>query len=566
MQKPATSCALCKKTAKEYGNDEPEVDWALYAADGSSKKPLGDSCGPCYETLTWFFPWKTWEGVVEDYEKDKSFATIFNNAKAYREEAPLPVKDKVVEGNVSVELEIQRHFSVASENDLRRSTGLARVPARTLKFLPMLTVPKEDGKGMESVYAFSEEGDETQFRKGVLTVRMGTELHRTHLPAGFFVDQDHTQDYIDYAKEKMNEFTGLKQLLDKQAYMPSYKTWRSKKLSDCTETVPEPGYEEMVADASSLLEGPAAAAATAAAAPPEAISGKKNFFTPPGMKRSSSASLLGSPEESTTAASADGSAAGSTRQPSLMSLFAGSSGSGGASLAAPSIIEDPGRGSAIGSEETLLLVEGLNPPSLEKHSTWLTACLLAALAQCCPPGGSLAEWKAKVPLAKVADGSLDGRAIVGLKKCVARMSAKNDPDKVAENMKLNAYVSQVEMAEKLVGDKMHQQSLSSLHDILDMLVSDGVAIPARVKMEVVKRLLQQLLSEKKWKEMLPILNPFLTEPGVFDHRAPTVQALATTSPEKVKLFQKYIFMDLLAPLIVEGERCKDQCSQADNVV
>eukprot|EP00971_Amphidinium_carterae_P289931 5756959-Amphidinium_carterae.5 len=174
------------------------------------------------------------------------------------------------------------------------------------------------------------------------------------------------------------------------------------------------------------------------------------------------------------------------------------------------------------------------------------------------PSGSLAEWKAKLPLSLVAEGKIDGRTITGLKKCVTRLSARKDnKEKVTEALKLNGYLSQVEEAEKLAGEKFNMQPLSKIYEVLDMFHTDGVPIPAKVKLELTKKVLQQLVAEK-YADMLETLNPFLPEIATFDYKAPKVQALAETSQEKVKLFQKYMFTDLLSPLIVEGERCKDE--------
>eukprot|EP00971_Amphidinium_carterae_P289932 5756959-Amphidinium_carterae.6 len=250
LQKAAAPCA--------------DTAWALYSAEAgvsNGKKPLGDACAACYETAVFFCPWKAWETVAEEYQKDNSFKATFDQACAYREQEALPKKDSVVEGLVSVQVQIQREFRVASENDLKRGTGLGRVPARSLKFLPVLTVPKEDGQGMETLYAFADETE--QFRKGVVTVSMSTELTKSHLPAGYTLNKDHTQDYIDHVRDRMNENNGVKQLLDKQAYLPSYSTWVAKKLGDGIEKEESQTYGEKVATTSEVLEGPAALAASA---------------------------------------------------------------------------------------------------------------------------------------------------------------------------------------------------------------------------------------------------------------------------------------------------------------
>eukprot|EP00971_Amphidinium_carterae_P352744 6492721-Amphidinium_carterae.1 len=249
---------------------------------------MGDACAACYEAASWFFPWMTWDAFVSQYRSDTSFKATADSALRHRASESLPQKPQVVEGKVSVELEVQREFAVASEGDLRRATGLTRVPAKALKYLPVLSVPCEQGTGMESLYVFAEEAEEeVKFRKAIVKVKMGTELQRIHLPEGFYLSKEHTQDMVDHCKDTSHDANGLKHLLDRTSFIPTFDMWKAKKLAEGKEKEEGESFAEAVQNSTTVLEGPAA----------QSNSNMEHCTPPASLKRSASGTIGTPPAE-----------------------------------------------------------------------------------------------------------------------------------------------------------------------------------------------------------------------------------------------------------------------------
>ena len=102
---------------------------------------------------------------------------------------------------------------MASEADLRRVTGAARIPVKALRYLPQLSVPAETGSGTELLYAFAPAAP---LRKAALKVQVTTEMEKCHLPAGFTLSEDHTDKVMSHCVSQSSLSHGCQSALGKE--------------------------------------------------------------------------------------------------------------------------------------------------------------------------------------------------------------------------------------------------------------------------------------------------------------------------------------------------------------
>ena len=158
-------------------------------------------------------------------------------------------------------------------------------------------------------------------------------------------------------------------------------------------------------------------------------------------------------------------------------------------------------------------------------------------------------WKKRLNLTKVMAGKVGGhdrRTTSGLRKKVSRMTASKDP----EVYPYKNLLKQVELAEHLMDTNMMGLSNEELTQIIDLLSAEGVTWAPITMTNLLKRRVAQMLSEKDFMKILPVIAPFENAP--FDPKAPTAGALEETLRAKVDHFQGVVIRHMMTPLLSEG--------------
>eukprot|EP00971_Amphidinium_carterae_P085901 1699397-Amphidinium_carterae.2 len=174
------------KVAKNLPLPE-DVTWALYQeskAMKAGKQACGDQCEDCYHLWSTNFAHMSWGEMIEKADRDKDFKTQVNTAKAIKQgKQNKTFQESEVKGNIMMGVEIETPFLVASERDMRRMTGMARIPRMALKGIPSVTVlahlPGGEEKGEEVLYCFKSE--ESVLRRATVKIFMGQNMISTRL-------------------------------------------------------------------------------------------------------------------------------------------------------------------------------------------------------------------------------------------------------------------------------------------------------------------------------------------------------------------------------------------------
>ena len=162
-----------------------------------------------------------------------------------------------------------------------------------------------------------------------------------------------------------------------------------------------------------------------------------------------------------------------------------------------------------------------------------------------------------MPLASVADGTMDGRTSQGLKRSATRKLSSKDAAVRAEGHLLNNFAKAVVAAEAVAPKVFWALPESELKSVLGLLVAEGMEFPASLKYNLVARRAQQLVTEKQFSKLLSVCSPW--ELKEWCPYSPCLGGLGTNEVgRKMSLWRKLVFNDLLAPLVLEGEAQRAQ--------
>ena len=141
---------------------------------------------------------------------------------------PKPAKMESVACKHRVGLKITRSFIILSEKEMRRDSGLSRIPKMPLKNLPALTVPSETGVGEETVYAFQDSAN--PHRRAELCVEMDVDLHRDVLPPETFTWLGQGDAYWKQELKDQAQDSGIAALISKEVYLPEWSKFMEERL------------------------------------------------------------------------------------------------------------------------------------------------------------------------------------------------------------------------------------------------------------------------------------------------------------------------------------------------
>ena len=164
-------------------------------------------------------------------------------------------------------------------------------------------------------------------------------------------------------------------------------------------------------------------------------------------------------------------------------------------------------------------------------------------------GDDLPSWKKRLSLEKVMGGKhtgYDKRTTNGLKK-IQRMVEAKDPDVHA----FKNWLRLVEVAEQIMESNLGGLSNEELQKCIGLLQAEGVNWAPSVRVGLVKRRVSQLLQEKAYKQLLPIIDP-MTQVEL-QPLQPMVAGLQDAMSSKFAFFQKVMVHEVMATLMQDGE-------------
>ena len=168
--------------------------------------------------------------MVEKKDGDACFAAFVQGALAAQSKGetagvPSEVKQQCVLG-----VEIEKSFVVLSEREMRKESGLHRIPRMSLKSLPQLTLPSQPGGGEpEVLYAFAD--PDQPFRKARVKSFVGECLSETLMEPSkvFWADQGKTM--LVHASTEQCAKLGVADTLQREAKLPTWDAFFLEKLA-----------------------------------------------------------------------------------------------------------------------------------------------------------------------------------------------------------------------------------------------------------------------------------------------------------------------------------------------
>eukprot|EP00971_Amphidinium_carterae_P294044 5838260-Amphidinium_carterae.2 len=196
-----------------------ETNWALYAQEGQKTVPTGSKCEKCYKFHATCFKVTCWPVFVDEYWKNESFQRIVNDAKAKYEQGSGDGRETVA-SETSVTLEVERCFVLATERDLRKMSGLARIPKSMTKGVPQLVLPadktqKSGDDETEIHYVFADA--ENPLKRARVKSSLETSLIKSQLLPTEVYRDGQAREYMQHYQQAQHQDCGLEDLLMKEA-------------------------------------------------------------------------------------------------------------------------------------------------------------------------------------------------------------------------------------------------------------------------------------------------------------------------------------------------------------
>ena len=171
-----------------------------------------------------------------------------------------------------------------------------------------------------------------------------------------------------------------------------------------------------------------------------------------------------------------------------------------------------------------------------------------------PPVDFCAELRQKLPLAQAMLREPDKRVI---NPANARKEALFKQDKTkAEANAVAVYLNLLRVASSLQKHKIMAANRDELAGALNAMERNDVEFPLEVKQSLVARRVCDLQSAERYDDVVRILEPW--EVGVFNVHAPMLGHISEmTAEDRVALFERITFKEMLVPLLLRGMAGKD---------
>ena len=238
-----------------------------------------------------------WPQFVQAVGDDAEMAALVARAKEImNSKQPYTKPQETMSGVKSVSLKVERSWIILSDKEVRRQLGVARLTKASMKSVPQMVVPCEDGSpGSEQVYVFKD--PQSQFRRATLQVVWGTQHEEKemkdvdtmwpgqglHLQGHTFQKQAETSGVLSLLQREM---AGHLRMIDFQQFVDSMQREDAEDpaVEEGPERVPVQGSEQ-----NDAFEGVAAEAMSSqVAGTPSANSSKKKPNASEGLRRSGS--------------------------------------------------------------------------------------------------------------------------------------------------------------------------------------------------------------------------------------------------------------------------------------
>ena len=209
--------------------------WALRMAlprNTGIEVPMDDKCQECFELWSLAFKAFTWEALCKQLPKDAALRAAWQEAKQQQQQ-PADNKPNYEPASVfqvkQYSMEIERSFLCLSLKDLKKLSGLQKIPKQALQFLPTIRAVDLEGDGEETFFIFKDPSN--PFRRCKLKMQeahnMETEFMspETHLwqGQGEHMYETQTKTFMDKA--------GVVNPMDKLTYLKSWDEFVEEKLS-----------------------------------------------------------------------------------------------------------------------------------------------------------------------------------------------------------------------------------------------------------------------------------------------------------------------------------------------
>eukprot|EP00971_Amphidinium_carterae_P291985 5796253-Amphidinium_carterae.5 len=444
---------------------------------------------------------------------DKKLMALVSKARSVRNgSCSSDAGNQEVKTSVVCALEVERAVKIMSEKDMRKVAKVNRIPRGMLKALPAFEVPTETG-GTEVVYAFKDE--DAQERKAKIKVISSTSLSHWDMTKQNALYSSQGQETYAHAATENGKKLGYWGFLEKESAghisLQSWNDFLEQKLM--SKHVGDDQFDGDADDGADLdeedllLVGPAAE-----------LQLEKPFITPPSKKAGNNIN----------------------RGASSNSLGGGMPGRDGFTE----------RGSAMGDSVVSEDYDG-------EQGKWGNG----PFNNVSLPGDQLQHWRERIPLHAVIEGKQDKRSITGLKRAADRMLAK--PDEEVVGAELMQFHRQVLAATQLCPSSFIGCPTEEVMRICDLLVADDFPLPEGLQFRILMRRVGRLVSEACYYELLKVLNPRVT--CAFDHLYPKLAGLHDEPRQKLALYKKVVFSELICKVIMKGQdgaaSCLSMCQQ-----
>eukprot|EP00971_Amphidinium_carterae_P347054 6488871-Amphidinium_carterae.2 len=442
----------------------------------------------------------TWEQMMEKVEEKKEFKTVVLSAKhVLLGVSPAPPKNEGVELQTCQGVVVEKSFICLTEREMKKECNLARIPKSAVRGCNTIQIPTPDGKGKETGYLFVDGAE--PYRKCKVTLSLGSTLRKEGLSKENFLWKGQGQEFhVMCLNELGEESYAALAARDMNGHLMS-STWQDFKQ---TKLLAGKGEEEddeenmCELDEGHSLVGVAAVAAAENPVSTGKKGKKKDTFQSPPEKVSVMRRLF------------------STESMSV----AGSAADDGANQAETAGSEGPSRASEGLGDEDL--------PGPDVNNRPLCIC------------------QKRIELKKCMDGSIDRRTTNGLVQAINRCTCEDTQDVLRTFQRL------VKACLAVSPENFKQLKDSEIKENLDIIEDNGEPLLPAVQHSLILRHINKLLAERRYVELMEVLNPWKTE--VFNTKKPCLAGLPPDDGERrIGTFKKTMFTDIFSKLVKAGD-------------
>eukprot|EP00971_Amphidinium_carterae_P021435 422797-Amphidinium_carterae.1 len=478
----------------------------------SIEVPADDKCLTCWELWRASFQMYSWTELCAKMQAEKEVQKAWKEALQCKEDPSkrnFELQD--VQSQREFAFEVSRHFVVLSMQELKKITGMAKIPKAVLQFIPSIMVADDYGDGQEEFWLFKN--PDMPYRTAELK-----SLQKHSVSASRMAQQSHMwaeqgNQMMKHSQEHTLKETGMTNVLEKLQYLVSVDEFLEKKVKkeidgeerDSGEL--EEDAEGKVEEPAPLLFGPAAAALQPA-------------------------------------------------WPSLSHAAWPPSSSFGLPSAKPKVSPDSKQvkstSKLVRSSSSAVLNDGCSTVADSMDGNMDKGACLEHDVRQYSPRDLVAKWKEKVSLDSCLKGIVDGRSLQGLKRAQLRLSSSENTEDQSCGAILKNYLGMAEMAKSLAEGQVKHLSIDEIKAAVAKLQENGVSITYKIKCDIVERSCLQLSKGRKYRELFDTINPFKEQlPWNID--MPTVQSLGGSEVECISTFESICLKAVLLPSLKMGQ-------------